>query len=50
MRKLATVLLGVCLCAAVLVSCGKKNDVDESMSYTFNDHVTALATNWNPHT
>ena len=50
MRKLATVLLGVCLCAAVLVSCGKKDTADESLSYTFNDHVTALATNWNPHT
>ncbi len=30
--------------------CGKDGDIGDGESYTYNDYVTTMASNWNPHT
>lgn len=53
MKKILTVLL-VAMMATSLVACGNKNDGNNdngrTYQYTYQTYLTALATNWNPHT
>ena len=53
-RRVFCLVLVSCLLlssAAILSSCGKKYDVETfEGNYTYNDAVSVLSTNWNPHT
>ncbi len=48
MRRYIAILLALMLTISLFAGCGEKGDSTES--YTYNDYVSTMATNWNPHT
>ncbi len=48
MKRYISLTVAVCMLISLLSGCARNEDAEES--YTYNDYVTTMAANWNPHT
>lgn len=50
MKKYIALLLSLVMVCSVFTGCGNKGGKNPNDTYTYNTYMSALATNWNPHT